>query len=585
MSIRTLVAYGASVMMALLVLIALLGYSRIDEIRMGGPLQTKSQQASDLVADILPPPEYVIEPYLEAAMLARNPSELASRGDRLRKLRSDYDLRHDYWLKSDLDPALRKKVTHGTHEPATQFWAILNDAFLPAVAANDRAAIDDAFLRLSAAYDAHRAQVDETVAAATAYQSELNRHASASLHASMIMLGVLAAGLLALVGGFCMLILWRVVRPIRKVAAHMREMAAGSEVIDASDAERSDEIGEVARALQGIVVYVAERSRAEGERQLAIQKQVVSALGVGLSRLKKGVLHHRIAEDFPADYAVLRDDFNEATAAMEQAIQQVRKSVDSLNCSANEISDATDDLSMRTENQATSLAQTATAMHQITEKVNETADASNAASVTMRDAEQSAIDNADVVHNAVAAMGDIERSAQGIAQIIKVIEDLAFQTNLLALNASVEAARAGEAGKSFAVVAEEVRALAQRSASAACDIKALITSSVAQVESGAVLVGKTGAALEEIMGRVKDVSHLIVRIAEAAGEQAQGLNQINTAVGNMDHMTQQNAAMGEECNAAARLLSEEADRLSDLVGNFELGDASVRMRGGMRHAA
>lgn len=575
--------------MLIMLIIAALGYDRINEIRMGGPLQLEAQQASDLIADILPPPEYVIEPYLEAAMLVRNPTDLAQHQQRLIKLRQDYDARHDYWLKSTLDPVVRDKVTKGTHETAFLFWDRLDNSFLPAVASNDPQAIDAAFLQLTSAYEAHRATVDTAVAEAVKYQSNLKAHADAHLQASMLLLGGLVLGLFLIVGSFCTTILWRVVKPIRFIAARMREMADGAENVDASAADRADEIGEVARALQDIVAYVAERSRQDSEQQMAKQQKIVSALGVGLAQLKQGILHHRITGEFPVEYAVLRDDFNDATDAVEKAIRQVRHSVDSLNRSASEISAATNDLSSRTEVQAASLEETATAMHQITEKVHETADASKTASNTMGQAEQAALENAEVVRSAVAAMGRIEHSAQGIAQIIEVIDNIAFQTNLLALNASIEAARAGEAGKSFAVVAEEVRALAQRSAEAARDIKELITESVAQVDGGVVLVGQTGEALEAIMVRVSDVSRLVETIAGAAGEQAMGLTQINSAIGTMDHMTQQNAAMGEECSAAARLLSQEADRLSNLVDAFAVGESRSRatpaLTQAMRHAA
>lgn len=575
MTIRNMVAYGAGLMMTILALCVWLGTSRINEIRMGGPIQVSTQQASDLIADILPPPEYVIEPYLEATMLVQNPGSYTTRAARLRQLRADYDTRHAYWLQSDLESEIKDSVTRETHESAIKFWNELETRFLPAAKNHNTDAINASYTQLTQYYTAHRAQVDKAVTLATAYQNRLKDHAATRLNSSMTLLGSLATLLFVLVGGFCAMILWRVVKPIRHVAAHMRDMAQGKEPVDSSDAQRKDEVGEVARALQAIITFVAERARHENDRQLAIQQRVVSALGVGMANLKKGVLHHRITEEFPPEYAVLREDFNAASAAVQQAIGQVLVSVDSLNCSASEISAATDDLSQRTEHQAANLEETATAMAQLTERVRETADASHSASKTMGDAERDANENAHIVRNAVDAMSGIEQSSQSIAQIVDVIDDLAFQTNLLALNASVEAARAGEAGKSFAVVAEEVRALAQRSASSAMDIKALINESKAQVDGGVVLVGKTGEALEQIMTRVTDVSHLITRIASAAGDQALGLGQVNTAMGSMDHMTQQNAAMGEQCNAAARMLSHEADRLSGLVRRFDIGDGTV----------
>ena len=191
------------------------------------------------------------------------------------------------------------------------------------------------------------------------------------------------------------------------------------------------------------------------------------------------------------------------------------------------------------------------------------------------DAEQSGV----VVHEAVTAMTGIEESSRQIAQIIGVIDEIAFQTNLLALNAGVEAARAGDAGKGFAVVASEVRALAQRSAEAAKEIKTLISASSAQVSEGVNLVGETGKALERIVRQVGEISNVVGEIAASAKEEALGLGQVNTAVNQMDQVTQQNAAMVEQSTAASRVLADEAQELARLVARFKVTG------GGLQHAA
>ena len=178
-----------------------------------------------------------------------------------------------------------------------------------------------------------------------------------------------------------------------------------------------------------------------------------------------------------------------------------------------------------------------------------------------------------MVSDAISAMGKIEASATQISQIVGVIDEIAFQTNLLALNAGVEAARAGEAGRGFAVVASEVRALAQRSAEAAKEIKALITASTAQVSSGVDLVGKTGEALRRIVGEVAKITDLVTEIAASAQEQAVGLAQVNTAMNDMDQMTQQNAAMVEQSTAASHALAQQAAELDQSMAQFDLGGA------------
>jgi methyl-accepting chemotaxis protein len=297
----------------------------------------------------------------------------------------------------------------------------------------------------------------------------------------------------------------------------------------------------------------------------------VSGIAEGLEVLADGDLTFRLPEPFPPEYERLRADYNRAMDTLLQTCQVLQGVSKGLRTSAAEISQASDDLSKRTETQAATLEQTAAAVNEITTAVRTTAEgASHAQDVVgaaRRDAEQSG----EVVREAIAAMGEIEKSSSQIGQIIGVIDEIAFQTNLLALNAGVEAARAGDAGKGFAVVASEVRALAQRSAGAAKEIKTLIGASAGHVQHGVALVDRTGAALNRIVDQVADISGVIAEIAASTQEQASGLQQVNTAVHHMDQVTQQNAAMVEESTAASHHLVQEAQELSALVSRFDVG--------------
>ncbi len=300
----------------------------------------------------------------------------------------------------------------------------------------------------------------------------------------------------------------------------------------------------------------------------ATQREVVDALGHGLGRLADNDLTYRIDRTFTADYDGLRLDFNRAMTAVSDAITSVTTAANGINSGASDIRQASDDLSQRTEQQAASLQETASAMDEITTTVRETAAGARRANTAVSEARTEAESSGEVVRRAVEAMGGIERSSSEISEIISVIDGIAFQTNLLALNAGVEAARAGDAGRGFAVVASEVRALAQRSADAAKDVKTKILASTEQVDAGVSLVSETGKALQRIIARIGEVSTLVSTIASSAEHQATGLQQVNTAVSEMDGVTQQNAAMVEEATAAARSLAEEADRLLAEVSRF-----------------
>jgi len=309
---------------------------------------------------------------------------------------------------------------------------------------------------------------------------------------------------------------------------------------------------------------------------------VVDKVADGLSSLAAGNLSVRLDTAFSMEYEGLRASFNGAADAMAGAMEAVMASTSGVQAGAGNIRQASDDLSLRTERQAASLEETAAAMDQITATVREAATTAERAEVIVGDVHRHAEESGAVVERAMAAMGGIERASAEIGEIISVIDGIAFQTNLLALNAGVEAARAGDAGRGFAVVASEVRALAQRSADAAKDVKMRIGASTQQVDNGVGLVSEAGAALRRITGQIAEVSALVGQIANASRQQASGLQQINVAVGEMDQMTQQNAAMVEEATAAARSLSDEAEKLTMAVGHFHVRQdrSQIRLVGG-----
>jgi len=356
-------------------------------------------------------------------------------------------------------------------------------------------------------------------------------------------------------------------------------------------AKASEAVGALVKAAMldmdfGISIYLeaieAERQRLDAARveNEASQTALVDALAVALERLAAGDLAGRMTGEVKPQFEKLKADFNTAIDMLELAMSRVSAATGGIQAGSDEIGVAADDLSRRTEQQAASLEETAAALDQITATVRRSAADAKQVSDVVAGAKTEAERSGVVVDQAVAAMGQIETSSREISNIIGVIDEIAFQTNLLALNAGVEAARAGDAGRGFAVVAQEVRALAQRSADAAREIKALIGASTTQVAAGVGLVGQTGEALRGIVGKVAEIDTLILQISASAQEQASGLAEVNIAVNQMDHVTQQNAAMVEQTTAATHSLKDQTAELVNLVGAFTV---SARADAGRAH--
>lgn len=379
---------------------------------------------------------------------------------------------------------------------------------------------------------------------------------------------------------------------LQKLSATMKDLGQGKLDVEIPYTGRLDQIGKMAATLtnfreaaleklrlqeqavqsQKAQVQAQERQAMKAAELAAEQASVVEALGTGLDRLAKGDLTSGLEQPFPTGYERLRLDYNRALEHLQQTLNSIDAGSFAVRHGAEEMMQASDDLSKRTEQQAAALEQTSAALDNVTSTVKQTAKSASEALQVVNSTHEYATHSEKIMAQAVNAMGQIEGSSRQIVDIIGVIDEIAFQTNLLALNAGVEAARAGEAGRGFAVVATEVRSLAQRSAEAAKEIKELISNSGTQVEIGVRLVGETGTALSKIATQIDQLNVMMRGISQSASVQATGLSEVNGAMNQMDQMTQQNAAMVEQATAACHSLSSEAKLLEGLISQFSLSN-------------
>jgi methyl-accepting chemotaxis protein len=493
-------------------IIGLILFNTLAHLEINGPLYLKITQEKDLVADILPPPEYLIESYLVSLELVQAPPDQRQRLiNRLKTLQNDYDTRHEFWAKAQLDTETNDLLLNQTYKPAQAFYQVAFNDFIPALQKGDTAAANAALTTLKQNYDQHRAGIDSLVTLANKHIDANETDATEEISSAKIT--ALAV----------MLIISALLITAFAIFARNLLSTLGCEPHDATD------------ILNSI---------AQGDLTIAI-------------------------DPAPNDRSSLLFAAKTMKDSLTTIVDEVRAGTASIASASGQIAAGNLDLSNRTEAQAGSLEETASAMEQLTSTVKQNADNARQANQLAETASEVATKGGEVVTDVVNTMSAINESARKIADIIGVIDGIAFQTNILALNAAVEAARAGEQGRGFAVVATEVRSLAQRSAAAAKEIKLLIDDSVEKVEQGNKQASQAGATMGEVVSSVHRVTDIMSEISAASREQSQGIEEVNRAINHMDEATQQNAVLVEEAAAAARSLQGQATHLEELVDHFK----------------
>ncbi|WP_374380892.1 methyl-accepting chemotaxis protein [Dongia sp.] len=500
----------------------------LSELKVGGPLYRQIVQGKDLIADILPPPEYVIESYLEATLAVKHPAELAQHRDRLAQLKMDYDARHAYWQTADYDEALRKKLVDESHAEVVKFYAAI-DKLLPAIEKGDQAEIDAFYDEVSAAYQAHRQVIDAIVTGSNTENARIEADAAASDSSYVAIIWAVTIVVLILVAGGIAAIALGVIRPIIRMTDTMTALAEGQHDIAIPSTQRGDEIGAMAKA-----VAIFRDNAKENERLRAAQeeerKRSDEQLKAEMLQLTE-TLEHEVKEtvgDISTQAGKLRENallLSQTASDLKQMAMEVNQLVDATNRNVETVASATEEL------EASSRA--------ISSQID------NSSKLAANAREGAEIANAEVA--------GLSRTASNIGNVVTMIQEIAARTKMLALNATIEAARAGEMGKGFAVVADEVKSLARQTEEGIAQVNG-------QAEEITQSTAKAVGIVDNVAGGIRDIDAVTIEVARASEEQRAATAEIMQSAG------QAAASTRSVADNVARML-ESVERTGQTAGH------------------
>ena len=528
---RVIFAFGILATLSLAAVIFASNYA-LSQLKVGGPVYTKIMLGNDLIADILPPPEYVIEAYLEATLALQDPASLAARRDRLTQLKKDYDERRDFWSKSDLGPELKTKLIDKSHSAVQRFWTSVEQSFLPALAKADMTAATKSYSDITAAYAAHRAVIDEIVKQTTSDNAATESEATAQVRLftlavwsiSGFVFIIIVAGIAGVAKG--------IIDPIVKMTGIMQRLAGGEQESEIPSLGRKDEIGAMAKALQ-VFKDNAQRVRAmETEKALLAKK----------AEADRNAAMRNVADGFEKAVGNIIKTVATASSDIEAAAGSLTKTAETTQSLSATVAAASQRSSSNVQSAAAASEEMASSVSEISRQVH-----------LSQSIAQTAVQQAEKTN---AQIAELSQSAGRIGEVVKMITGVAEQTNLLALNATIEAARAGEAGRGFAVVASEVKALAAQTAKATEEI----TAQIAQMQS----------ATEQSVAAIKDIGNTIVQVSEISSTIAAAIEEQGAA-------TQEIARNVQE---AAEGSTQVSGRMVDVNrGALDTGSAAEQVHG------
>jgi methyl-accepting chemotaxis protein len=522
------------------------------QVRVGGPLYTQIKLGNDLIADILPPPEYIVEAYLEATLALRDPPKVLAHKERLGQLHKEYDERRDFWIKSDLDPALKTKLTTKSDAAVQRFWSVTERELLPALGKSDSVAAEKSYAQLASIYAEHRALIDDIVKQVNTDNSALevtaaNRVATFSVivwSVSGLVALVIALGLFGMAFG--------VIRPLVRITDAMKQLAGGNLDVVIPGVNRADEIGDIANAIGAI------RNNAEGKAREESEAKVEQNRLAAEQRKRE---MYKLADDFEGAVGKIIETVSSASTELEGSAGALTSTAKRSQEFASNGALASEKASTNVQSVASATEEMASSVNEISRQVHESARIAG-----------EAVEQAQKTDDRVNALS---QAATRIGDVVELINTIAGQTNLLALNATIEAARAGEAGRGFAVVASEVKALAEQTAKATGEISLQI----AGIQSA---THDSVAAIKEISGTIGRISEISSTIASAVEEQgaatqeisrnvqqaAQGTQQVASNIADVQRGAIETQSASSEVLSSAQSLSRESNNLKLEVGRF-----------------